>query len=202
MDIEKNIKRKGRVFSGQNGGKYGKRPVMPLLKYNSISYPRNDNPLLSIALSTRPSLPLRLPLCFSFYSLNNRTAASGRRRGVTSKRLFRKMQMRVPFTRPRTMRHPSAPPPTVIKRAHEDNLRTEEVDALHSSPVLRAPSLMRTRTVLRLSTLIRYFNRKEEERGRTFRVVTRQTFRRKMRRWETIIEQNLTHSVSIKLSSN
>lgn len=79
------------------------------------------------------------PLCFSFYSLNNRTAASGRRRGVTFKRPFRKMQMRVPLTRPRTIRHPPVPPPTVIKRAREDNLRTEEVDALYSSPAPRAP---------------------------------------------------------------
>lgn len=144
---------------------------MPLLKCNFTSYPRNDDPFLSIALSPPP---LRISPCFSFYSLNNRTAASGRRRGVTSKRPFRKMQMHVPLTRPRTMRHPLAPPPTVIKRAREDNLRTEEVDALYPSPALRALSLMRTRAVLRLSTLIRYFNREGEERGRTFRVVARQ----------------------------
>lgn len=76
--------------------------------------------------------------CFSLYSLNNRTAASGRRRGVTSKRLFRKMQMRVPLFRPRMMLHP----PAVIKRVREDNLRTEEIDvcvcALH--PIVPFPS--------------------------------------------------------------
>lgn len=129
--------------------------------------------------SSQSPPPLLLSPCFSFYSLNNRTAASGRRRGVTSKRPFRKMQMHVPLTRLRTMRRPLAPPPTVIKRAREDNLRTEEVDALYLPlPALRALSLMRTRAVLRLSTLIRYFNREGEERGRTFRVVARQTFRR------------------------
>lgn len=78
--------------------------------------------LISAAVSTR-SLLLQAS-CFSLYSLNNRTAASGRRRGVTSKRLFRKMQMRVPLFRPRMMLHP----PSVIKRVREDNLRTEEID--------------------------------------------------------------------------
>jgi len=57
---------------------------------------------------------------------------------------------------------------------------------------------MRTRAVLRLSTLIRYFKQEEEERGRTFRVVARQTFRRKMH-WETIIEQNLTYNIMVSI---
>lgn len=120
-----------------------------------------------------PSSQSRLLLshCFSFYSLNNRTAASGRRRGVTSKRPFRKMQMHVPLTRPRTMHHPLAPPPIVIKRARRDNLYVPKklMHYLLVPPALRVPSLMRTRAVLHLSTLIRYFNRGREERG-TFRV--------------------------------
>lgn len=103
-------------FSSQEGegekeiGKHAptKCSVMPLLKCNPASYPSKDEPL-SATLSTSspllvPSMPLptrRPPFCFSFYSLNNRTAASGRLRGVTSKRPFRKMQMRVPLSRPR-----------------------------------------------------------------------------------------------------
>jgi len=63
---EKYIKRRGRVFSEQNRERYSERLVMPLLKCNSTSYPRNVNPLLSIALSTCSLFPLRLPLVSPF----------------------------------------------------------------------------------------------------------------------------------------
>lgn len=193
---------------------------MPLLKCNSTSYSlplspskrRSLSPLLSLFSRSRCQLvclllSLRAPY-FSLYSLNNRTAASGRRRrrGVTSKRLFRKMQMRVPLFRPLMMLHP----PAVIKRVREDNLRTEEIDvgvylcmcvcvyAPSYPPSILRPfvlSLMRTRTFLRLSTLIRYFDREvtfgERRWGTNIRVVARQTFRQVFRR-RMIIEQNLS----------
>jgi len=60
---EEYIKRRGRVFSEQNGERYSERLVMPLLKCNSTSS-RYVNPLLSIALSTCSLSPPRPPLVF------------------------------------------------------------------------------------------------------------------------------------------